>query len=64
MLVGYDDQGQVVGILNVQKMLEDIPNEVRDAQGIVIDVNLQLHGALGDPANPGASLPLSSQLQG
>ena len=44
LLVGYD--GQAVGIQHAQKLLEDIPNKVRDVLGIVTDVNLQLHGAL------------------
>lgn len=46
VLVGYDDQGQAVGIQRAQKLLEDISNKVRDVLGIVTDVNLQLHGAL------------------
>lgn len=46
LLVGYDDQGQAVGIEHAPKLLEDIPNKVRDVLGIVVDVNLELHGAL------------------
>ncbi|KAB0548047.1 hypothetical protein F7R01_11185 [Pseudomonas argentinensis] len=44
--MGYDNQGQAVGIQRAQKLLEEIPNKVRDVLCIVIDVNLQLHGAL------------------
>lgn len=38
--------GSAVGIQPAQKLLEEIPNKVRDVLGIVVDVNLQLHGAL------------------
>ena len=34
-----DDSGKVVGVNNSKKLLEDIPNKIRDAMGIVIDVN-------------------------
>ena len=46
LLVGYDDQGQAVGIQHAQKLLEDIPNKLGDVLRIVVDVNLHLHGAL------------------
>lgn len=46
LLVGYDDQGQAVGIKGAQKLLEDIPNKVRDVLGIVVNVNLASHSVL------------------
>jgi len=38
--IGKDDNGRVIGIKNAKKLLEDIPNKVRDILGIIIDVNL------------------------
>ena len=39
LIVGVNDQGQVVGVDNPKKLLEDIPNKVRDVMGIIVDVN-------------------------
>ena len=38
--IGCDDDGNVVGLSNSSKLLEDIPNKVRDAMGIIVGVNL------------------------
>ena len=38
--VGVRDDGTVVGVPNSKKLLEDIPNKIRDTMGIVADVNL------------------------
>lgn len=38
--IGKNDKGDVVGIENAKKLLEDIPNKVRDILGILVDVNL------------------------
>lgn len=46
LMVGYNDQGKPVGVVNAEKLLEDIPNKVRDVFGIVVDVNLVMHGEL------------------
>ena len=40
IFIGKDDSGEIIGINNSKKLLEDIPNKVRDILGIVIDVNL------------------------
>ena len=40
--IGKDDNGIVVGIDNADKLLEDIPNKVRDILGILVDVNLHI----------------------
>ncbi len=40
LLIGINDKGTVVGLSDAQKLLEDIPNKVRDILGIIIDVNL------------------------
>lgn len=38
--IGIDDDGHVTGLTNTKKLLEDIPNKVRNAMGIVVDVDL------------------------
>lgn len=38
--IGTDDSGKVVGVADAKKLLEDIPNKVRDVLGIMVDVNL------------------------
>ena len=35
-----NDDGTVIGIQDSKKLMEDIPNKVRDILGIIIDVNL------------------------
>ncbi len=37
--IGIDDAGNVTGIKNVKKLLEDIPNKIQTGLGIVADVN-------------------------
>ena len=40
LYIGCDDDGQVIGLSNARKLLEDIPNKIRDVLGIVVGVNL------------------------
>ncbi len=37
--IGIDDAGNIVGVKNVKKLLEDIPNKIQISLGIVADVN-------------------------
>ena len=37
--IGCDDNGHIIGLDNTRKLLEDIPNKVRNAMSIVVDVN-------------------------
>lgn len=46
LMIGYNDQGEVVGVENTSKLLEDIPNQVRDVLGIIVEVNLVSHRTL------------------
>ena len=46
LMVGYDDRGQVVGVEQASKLLEDVPNKIRDILGIVVDVNLKVTDGL------------------
>ena len=43
--LGVDNNGNAVGLTNSKKMLEDIPNKVRDVLGIIVDVNLKSEGS-------------------
>lgn len=38
--IGMDDNGKIVGVANAKKLMEDIPNKVRDVLGIMVDVNV------------------------
>jgi len=39
IFIGKDDNGKVVGI-NYKKLMDEIPNKVKDLMGILVDVNL------------------------
>ena len=38
--IGKSDDGSVRGITNSKKLLEDIPNKVKNSMGIIAEVNL------------------------
>ena len=40
IFIGVNDDGSVCGVENAKRLMEDIPNKVRDVLGIVVDVNL------------------------
>ena len=40
IFIGKDDNGNVVGVADAKRLLEEIPNKVRDVLGILADVNL------------------------
>ena len=39
MYIGVNDSGNIVGVKNIQRLLEDIPNKIQSGLGIVADVN-------------------------
>lgn len=41
LLIGVNDKGQVVGLDNAKRLLEDLPNKIQNALGIIADVNLR-----------------------
>jgi ATP-dependent DNA helicase RecG len=41
LIIGVNDEGVTTGIPNLRKLLEEIPNKVRDILGIIVDVNLK-----------------------
>jgi ATP-dependent DNA helicase RecG len=40
LFVGIDDKGKTKHLDNAKKLLEDLPNQVRDLLGLMVDVNL------------------------
>ena len=40
IFIGKDDNGNVVGISDYKKLMDDIPNKIRNAMGITAEVNL------------------------
>lgn len=38
--IGRNDKGEVVGVADAARLLEDLPNKMRDLLGIVADVDL------------------------
>ncbi len=40
LYIGKNDKGETVGLANSHKLLEDLPNKIRDAMGIIVPVNL------------------------
>ena len=41
LLIGVNDKGQVVGLENTKRLMEDLPNKIQNVLGIVSDVNLR-----------------------
>ena len=39
IFVGKDDNGKVVGVADYKKLMDEVPNKVKDLMGILIDVN-------------------------
>ena len=39
--IGRDDGGKAVGLDNVKKLLEDLPNKIRNAMGVIADIELK-----------------------
>ena len=40
IFIGCDNDGNVVGVKGAKKLMEDIPNKIRDGMGIIVPVNL------------------------
>ena len=37
--IGCDDNGEVVGVKDAKRLMEEIPNKIRDGMGIIVAVN-------------------------
>ena len=44
LVIGRDDKGRVVGIADAARLLEELPNKIRDLLGIIVEVNLRTEG--------------------
>ena len=40
LVIGRNDNGEAVGVPNAKKLLEELPNKIRDVLGIMVAVNL------------------------
>lgn len=40
LFIGIDDKGNNKQLVNAKKLLENLPNQVRDLLGLMVDVNL------------------------
>jgi ATP-dependent DNA helicase RecG len=40
LYIGKDDNGNVIGVKNVKKLLEGLPNKITTILGIIADINL------------------------
>lgn len=40
IFIGKDDDGNVIGIADYKKLMNEIPNKVKDLMGILVDINL------------------------
>jgi len=38
--IGVNDKGEVLGLPNTKRLMEDIPNKIVNYLGIVVDINL------------------------
>ena len=44
--IGIDDSGNVIGVKNIKKLMEDIPNKIQSGLGIIADVNKRTKAGL------------------
>ena len=44
LYIGKDDNGNPIGLNNAKKLLEDLPNKIKDSMGIIADVNYYENG--------------------
>lgn len=58
LYIGLDDQGKSLGLKNVKKMLEDIPNTIRNKLGIIPSVELDRKDIIKVTVAP-CSVPIS-----
>ena len=41
LYIGINDKGEAAGLADAKKLLEEIPNKIKDTLGILVDVNLK-----------------------
>jgi ATP-dependent DNA helicase RecG len=46
LYIGIDDDGEVCGVQNAKKLMEDIPNKIQTCLGVVTEINKRERGGL------------------
>lgn len=41
IIIGKNDNGEIVGVANAKRLMEDIPNKIQTQLGIICDVDLK-----------------------
>jgi ATP-dependent DNA helicase RecG len=61
IFIGKDDDGKIVGVADYKKLMDDLPNKIRDVLGIMAEVNLHEENALYfiEIITPPYSVPIS-----
>jgi ATP-dependent DNA helicase RecG len=61
MYIGVNDQGKVIGVENVKRLLEELPNKAANLMGVILQVNLLYDNGLPyiSITVPKSSLPVS-----
>ncbi len=61
IFIGKDDDGKTVGVGGYKKLMDDLPNKIRDVLGIMAEVNLHEDGSLYfiEISVPPYSVPIS-----
>jgi ATP-dependent DNA helicase RecG len=61
IFIGKDDNGKVVGVADYKKLMDDLPNKIRDVLGIMAEVNLHEENGLYfiEIITPPYSVPIS-----
>ena len=64
LVIGRNDEGVAVGVKDAEKLLEVLPNKIRDVLGIVVDCRPGDRSGQGIDRNPCRTLSKPDQLQG
>lgn len=61
MYIGKDDNDRVIGIENYKKLMDELPNKIRDLLGIMVEVNLMEENGLYfiEIITPAYAVPIS-----
>jgi ATP-dependent DNA helicase RecG len=61
IFIGKDDNGNVVGIADYKRLMDDIPNKIRNSIGIMVEVNLHEEAGMRfiEIVTPPYSVPIS-----
>lgn len=62
--IGRNDRGKVVGLPDSAKLLEEIPNKIRDLLGILVAVNAREENGLPGWRSSSIPIPIRSVIAG